>query len=72
MRINWQMTCCAEHGEYAEARTKAGGVMRLRRVPGSDAVQVCRFGADNRAVDVVDGVPAYVDMTLTEAEQLVE
>lgn len=71
MAINWQMTCCAEHGEYAEARTKVGGMMRLRRVPGADAVQVCRFGADNRAIDVAEGVPVYVDLTLAEVEQLI-
>lgn len=71
MRVNWQMTCCAEHGEYAEAKTITGGVMRLRRVPGSDSVQVCRFGADNRPIDVADGVPVYVDMSLSDAQTLI-
>lgn len=70
MPINWQMTCCAEHGEYAEASMRNGGTMRLRRVPGADVVQVCRFSANNRPLDAVDGVPAYVEMPLSEAEQL--
>ena len=69
--INWQQTCCAEHGEYAEAKTTGGGTMRLRRVAGSDMVQVCRFNASNRAIDQIDGAPSYVDMPLAEAAALV-
>jgi hypothetical protein len=61
--INWQATCCGHHGEYAEHPLKAGGVARLKRTPGVDTWQVCRFGPDNRAIDKdADGVPAYVEM----------
>ena len=62
--INWQQTCCGHHGEYAEHHLAAGGVARLKRCPTTPGVwQVCRFGADNRAIDKdADGVPAYVEM----------
>jgi hypothetical protein len=66
--INWQATCCGHHGEYAEHPLKAGGVARLKRTPGVDTWQVCRFGADNRAIDKdADGVPAYVEMVDADA-----
>jgi len=69
--INWQPTCCGHHGDYAERPLKAGGVARLKRTPGVDLWQVCRFGADNRAIDQgEDGVPAYVEMTEAEAMAL--
>lgn len=65
MTINWQQTCCAWHGEYAEHKTKDGGVARLKRAPDKpDVILVCRFGPDNRAVDADgDGVPDYVEMS---------
>ena len=67
--INWQQTCCAWHGEYAEHRTNDGGVARLKRSPSApDSVLVCRFGPDNRGIDVDgDGIPDYVEMTEAEA-----
>lgn len=66
--INWQQTCCGHHGDYAEHPTKAGGVARLKRTPGVDSWQVCRFGPDNRAIDKDEGgVPAYVEMAEAEA-----
>lgn len=69
MKINWQQTCCAWHGEYAEHKLKDGGTARLKRSPDAPGVVlVCRFGPDNRAVDADgDGVPDYVQMTETEA-----
>lgn len=62
--INWQQTCCAHHGHYAEHPLAAGGVARLKRSPDAPGVlQVCRFGPDNVAIDADgDGVPAYVQM----------
>lgn len=65
--IQWQQVCCADHGEYAEARTKGGGFMRLRRLTGADTVEVCRFDKHNRPIDVTDGVPSYVSMPLSKA-----
>lgn len=67
--INWQATCCGHHGEYAEHQMAGGGVVRLKRCPDHPGVwQVCRFGADNRAIDKdADGVPAYVEMSEAQA-----
>ena len=66
--INWQQTCCGHHGEYAEHPIRAGGVARLKRTPGVDVWQVCRFGTDNKAIDKdAEGVPAYIEMTEAEA-----
>ena len=75
-RIQWQQVCCAWHGEYAEHPLAAGGVARVKRSPAQPGVvQVCRFGADNKAIDTTtddDGntVPAYVEMTEAEADAL--
>lgn len=70
--INWHPTCCAWHGEYAEAATKEGGIARLKRSPDRPGVLlVCRFGPDNVAMDADgDGVPDYVVMTEDEAGEL--
>lgn len=70
--IRWQQTCCAWHGQYAEHPTKGGGVARLKRAPEAlGVVQVCRFGQDNRPLDIdADGVPAYVEMSDAEAAVL--
>ena len=71
--IHWSQTCCGSHGEYAEHRTKAGGVARLKRNPDAPGLlSVCRFGPDNRAQDTTadeDGntVPGYVEMPEAEA-----
>lgn len=67
--INWQQTCCAWHGEYAERATADGGVARLKRSPDKPGVVlVCRFDANNRGVDVDgDGVPDYVEMAEADA-----
>lgn len=67
--INWQQTCCAHHGHYAEHPLAAGGVARLKRSPGAPGVlQVCRFGPDNRPLDADDdGVPSYVEMAEADA-----
>lgn len=68
-QVNWQQTCCAWHGEYAEHPLAAGGVARLKRAPDVPGVLVMRFGPDSRAIDVdAAGVPAYVEMTEAEAE----
>lgn len=71
-QIGWQQTCCAWHGEYAEAQTRDGGVARFKRsedVPG--IVLVCAFGADGQpAHRGDDGAPAYVEMSQAEAEAL--
>ena len=71
-RVNWQQTCCAWHGEYAEHSLAAGGVARLKRAPDAPGVVlVMRFGVDNRAIDVdAAGGPVYVEMTEAEAEAL--
>ena len=66
--INWQPSCCVHHGDYAEHKTHDGGIARIKRAPGSALWHVCRFGADNRAIDTdADGVPAYVEMAEAEA-----
>ena len=67
--INWQQTCCAWHGEYAEHPTRDGGVARLKRSPDKPGtVLVCRFGPDNTPVDADgDGVPDYVEMAEADA-----
>lgn len=67
--INWQQTCCGWHGEYAEHATRDGGMARLKRSDDNPGrVFVCRFGADNVAVDADgDGVPDYVEMTEADA-----
>lgn len=67
--INWQQTCCAWHGEYAEHPTKDGGTARLKRSPDkSGVVLVCRFDAQNKSLDVDgDGVPNYVEMAECDA-----
>lgn len=71
-RVNWVRTCCEWHGDYAEPPLAAGGLVRLKRSPLSPGVVlVCRFGADNRAIDHDDdGVPAYVEMTEAEVSAL--
>ena len=65
MAINWQQTCCAWHGEYAEAKTKNGGVVRLKRAPDVDGILVMRFSATNQRID-----SDYVLMTEAEAMAL--
>ena len=42
--INWQQTCCAWHGEYAEHATKDGGVARLKRSPDKPATPPVEAG----------------------------
>jgi hypothetical protein len=70
--IKWQQVCCGEHGnQYAEHAMVGGGTVRFRGVAGQDTVDVCRFGADNRPIDQVNGVPAYVQMPLEQAGVLV-
>lgn len=70
-QINWQQTCCAWHGEYAEAKTADGGVCRIKRAADMDGYLVMRFDASNRAIDVDgDGIPDYVAMTAQEVETL--
>lgn len=71
-RLNWTPTCCGWHGEYAEHPLIGGGVARVKRSPSTPgSVLVCRFGADNRALDHDDaGVPAYVEMSEAEAASL--
>lgn len=60
--LNWQQTCCAWHGEYAEARTPDGGMLRLKRAPDVPGLLSTRFGADGKALDVdAEGVPVYVE-----------
>lgn len=69
--IQWQQTCCAWHGEYAEVKTQDGGAARIKRAPDVDGYLVMRFGPDNRAIDVDgDGVPDYVTMTASEVDSL--
>lgn len=63
--VNWKMTCCAWHGEYAEAPTVDGGVARLKRNHETDGILVMRFDAQNRRVD-----SDYVLMTDAEVEAL--
>lgn len=67
--IQWQPTCCAWHGEYAEHPTTDGGVARLKRQAERPGVLlVCRFGPDNKAIDADgDGVPDYVEMAEADA-----
>ncbi len=68
--IQWQPTCCAWHGEYAEVKTSEGAA-RIKRAPDTDGYLVMRFDASNRPVDVDgDGVPDYVTMTADEVEAL--
>lgn len=67
--LNWQPTCCAWHGEYAEARTPDGGMLRLKRASNVAGILSTRFGANGKALDVdAESVPAYVERT--EAEVL--
>ncbi len=70
-RLKWQPTCCEWSGFYAEHPLIAGGVARIKRSHQQAGVLVCRFGADNRAIDKgADGVPVYVKMTAAEADAL--
>ena len=62
-QINWQQTCCAHHGEYAEAPTVDGGIARIKQGPEIDGYLVCAFDANGKATQTdADGVPAYVLM----------
>lgn len=63
--INWQSTCCAWHGDYAEAPTADGGIARLKRGQEVDGVLVMRFNSSNQRVD-----DDYVLMTAEEVEAL--
>lgn len=70
--INWQPTCCAWHGEYAEVKTADGGSARLKRAPDKAGYLVARFDANNRPIDADgDGVPDYTAMTAEEVEALI-
>lgn len=70
-KLDWQQTCCAWHGEYAEAQS-AGGALRIKRAPNIDGYLVMRFDANNLPVDVDgDGVPDYVQMTEADVEALI-
>ena len=67
--LNWQPTCCAWHGEYAEARTSDGGMLRLKRASNVAGILSTQFTPAGKALDVdAEGVPAYVERT--EAEVL--
>lgn len=69
--LNWQQTCCAWHGEYAEAKT-ADGAVRIKRAPDIQGYLVMRFDENNSPVDVDgDGVPDYVLMTSAEVEAII-
>lgn len=63
--VKWTPVCCAWHGDYAEAATADGGVMRLKRGPAVDGFLVMRFDAQNQRVD-----EDYVTMTAEEVESL--
>lgn len=72
-KLNWQQTCCAWHGQYAEVKTKGGGMLRLKRAPDVDGVLCTRFGADGKAIDKdAEGVPEYVVMTEEEVLSFVK
>lgn len=65
--LKWQQTCCAWHGEYAEARTPDGGMLRLKRASNVAGILSTRFGPNGKALDVdAEGVPAYVKRTEPE------
>jgi len=67
--LKWEQTCCAWHGQYAEATTPDGGMLRLKRASNVAGILSTRFGPNGKALDVdADGVPAYVERT--EAEVL--
>lgn len=64
--INWTPTCCAWHGDYAEVKTKDGGVARLKRSPDIEGIMVMRFDEKNRRVD-----DDYVNLSESEVMALV-
>lgn len=71
MSIRWQPACCAWHGQYAEAKAKNGGMLRLKRADDFAGVLCTRFDADGKALDKdADGIPVYVQMTESEAQAL--
>lgn len=69
MTIKWMQTCCSWHGEYAEHQTNDGGIARFKRsAEFPEVIFVCRFDANNKAVDADgDGVPDYVQMPENDA-----
>ena len=69
--IKWQPACCAWHGEYAEAKTKDGGVARIKRSSMSDHWLVMEFDRLGHPVKRdVDGTPLYVSMSELAALEL--
>lgn len=70
MTINWRPCCCAWHGEYAEHATKDGGVARLKKSRDQRIILVMEFDADKKPRTTVDGVPAYVEMTDAQVNEL--
>jgi len=69
-RVNWQETCCAWHGQYAEQSLKSGGMARIKRDK-TGAIFVIRFGADGKCIDVDPaGTPTYVAMSLAQVDAI--
>lgn len=69
--IKWQQTCCVWHGEYAEAKTKDGGVARIKRSSMSDHWLVMLFNAKGQPANrAEDGSPAYAAMSPATAQEL--
>jgi len=71
--INWKNTCCAWHGEYAEAEHVDGGMLRLKRGFGIDGILVMHFSISGECLTVnKDGAPDYKLMTESEVESIVK
>ena len=62
MAIQWQPTCCAWHGDYAEHGTLDGGTVRLKKAPNIAGILVMRFDVQNHRLDA-----DYVLMPESEA-----
>jgi len=70
--INWQRTCCAWHGEYAEHTTESGRVLRIKRGPSVSGYLVMVFEDNHCKTTNDEGVPEYENVTETELIELMQ
>lgn len=70
--INWQRTCCAWHGEYAEHKCKDGGDLRIKKAHDIDGFLVMQFSVDGKCKTTdADGTPEYKLMTEAQLLKLI-
>jgi len=69
-QIEWHPTCCAWHGDFAEAMT-CNGPARIKRGPEVEGYLVMQFDMHNKPVNTDEaGLPIYVSMTESELEKI--